>query len=151
MRPERLQERVSKHSFGRLPERLPECCAPSHVSRMPNDVSFLLFRLVEEEGGEELWRIRNDVGCLLSRCVEEQGREEQWGIRNDAGCLLCRSVEEEGKEENGDLATMQAACCACAWNDANEPGCGAGCGDRPGAESTAEGQATQGRGVLSAA
>ena len=28
---------------------------------MLNDVSFLLFRFVEEEGGEEQWRTRNDV------------------------------------------------------------------------------------------
>ena len=28
---------------------------------MLNDVSFLLFRFVEEEDGEEQWRTRNDV------------------------------------------------------------------------------------------
>ena len=28
---------------------------------MLNDVSFLLFRFVEEEGGEEQWRTRNDA------------------------------------------------------------------------------------------
>ena len=35
--------------------------------------------------------------------------------------------------------------------EGKESGCGAGCEDRLGTESTAEGQATQGRGVLSAA
>jgi len=37
---------------------------------MLNDVSFLLFRFVEEEGGEEQWRTRNDVFDLF-RFVEE--------------------------------------------------------------------------------
>ena len=57
MRPERLPERVSKHSLRRLPGRLAERC----VSRMLNDVSVLLFRSVEEEGGEEQWGTRNDA------------------------------------------------------------------------------------------
>ena len=35
--------------------------------------------------------------------------------------------------------------------EGNEPGFGAGCGDKPGTESTAEGKATQERGDLSAA
>ena len=42
--------------------------------------------------------------------------------------------------------------CVALWKGktcVQERGCGAGCGDRPGTESTAEGQATQGRGVLS--
>ena len=34
--------------------------------------------------------------------------------------------------------------------EGKEPGCGSGCGDRPGNESTSEGQLGQGRGVLSA-
>ena len=53
VRPERLPERMSKHSLGLLPERLAERLAERCASRMLNDVSFLLFKFVEEEGGEE--------------------------------------------------------------------------------------------------
>ena len=85
VRPERLPERVSKHSLRRLPERLAERC----VSRMLNDLGVLLFNFVEEEGGEEQWRTRNDEPAAK---VEPAGlkaplqREPPDDAGLDAGC-----------------------------------------------------------------